>query len=851
MPPFRGLEPRLSLSYDSARGLRNGSGVEAVMGIGWRLEGLSHIDRVSGSQAPATGTDKRPGGFGTGVYSDTYATGQMPSDNFLFDGVELYPCNEVQNQLTTPTCTTDGADTGSVVRYAPRVETFVRLRRDTAANKWEVTSPDGIKSTYQSLEATASASTYQWFLTKTEDKRGNHIDYIYTNVGATGEFQLRAIKYYNTAPLANKVAQIDFDYDHRPDDYSYSDGQGLRSNTMRLRSIDVSRPGARIRAYHLSYEWTGTTHPSRLVSVQQFGSDASVAANGAVTGPTTLPPYVFSYADKPGFQASSTFDLIDVTDLRSLDFNGDGRGDALIKTATDIKVRKLTATGYSTVTLPGSTAFPAWTADFNADGRDDLMRVYTTGSGSSKTTKVQVEISDGTTVSQTDWASTGPNSSTVFDGGIAELGDFNGDGRQDILTFAGHVWLANTAGTAFDQATSWTVPTMLDNTTSFGTGKGTWNSELHKVGDFNGDGKAALIINQGTTSYPTQIASFNPRIYLSNGETFIVQAVQSGLNADLGVWPATTGSRSARSIVGDVNGDGSADLVMAWIGPDSNAANATRYFFRAMLSRGKSFAPPADSIIGSNTTSGGHAHAYDQHRIYGGDFNGDGLMDLVYVSDTADVNGDDYSVAAATPASHFATLGGYTAFGPVLFGDFNGDGKTDYVSGDGTPPDIHLSGVASLGAVNDEDLLITAQEPLGGKTTVEYGSSAATGNLLPFAFPVVKSITTDDGRGVVAKSDLTYTNGKWNFDERQFMGFQTQTTTRPPIRAKLPDPRPSVPSSRVLPALDGRRKSNIRMAAERRCGPRSTATPPTRRLHSFAITHRTSSGTTPEPSSKR
>jgi Salmonella virulence plasmid 65kDa B protein len=64
VPKFRGLEPNLSLSYDSARGIRNIAAVGGWTGVGWTISGLSAIERISGSPIPAVGQPKLPSGMG-------------------------------------------------------------------------------------------------------------------------------------------------------------------------------------------------------------------------------------------------------------------------------------------------------------------------------------------------------------------------------------------------------------------------------------------------------------------------------------------------------------------------------------------------------------------------------------------------------------------------------------------------------------------------------------------------------------------------------------------------------------------------------------------------------------------
>src|SRR5215831_8718721 len=74
-PNYRGLEPKLSLVYDSGGG--NG-----FVGVGWSLSGFSFIERASpGHGAP---------GYGA-------------SDIYLLDGEELVPCAQGS---TSPSCTT-------------------------------------------------------------------------------------------------------------------------------------------------------------------------------------------------------------------------------------------------------------------------------------------------------------------------------------------------------------------------------------------------------------------------------------------------------------------------------------------------------------------------------------------------------------------------------------------------------------------------------------------------------------------------------------------------------------------------------------------------------------------------
>ncbi len=173
VPAFRGLEPRLALSYDSARGIRNIPSAGGILGIGWSLDGVSVIERVSGSKVPAGGQNKETGGRGVPAYG---ALGPSISDSFSLDGDELIPCSQVAGPASTPTCSVAVAsgETG----FAARIENYKRIRQ--TGNRWEVTASDGTIYRYEAYESTSFSQTFRWYLTKVTDTSGNFLDYAWT-----------------------------------------------------------------------------------------------------------------------------------------------------------------------------------------------------------------------------------------------------------------------------------------------------------------------------------------------------------------------------------------------------------------------------------------------------------------------------------------------------------------------------------------------------------------------------------------------------------------------------------------------------------------------------------------------
>src|SRR5579859_4272570 len=221
------------------------------------------------------------------------------------------------------------------------------------------------------------------------------------------------------------------------------------------------------------------------------------------------------------------------------------------------------------------------------------------------------------------------------------VGDFNGDGKQDIALLE--------AG-AFDASPPNEVLVLLGN------GDGTFRkgalyavgiaSRGLAVGDFNGDGKQDLAV--------ANVSSDDVSVLLGNGDGTFQPAISV---------PAQGGtvnvSDSGPSLVavGDFNGDGKQDMAVLF--PQSDEVGV-------LLGNGDgTFQPLVVYAVDQNP-----------HWVAVADFNGDGKLDLV----TANTRAGDLSVllgngdgtfrpAVNLPAGQRPTRG--------VVGDFNRDGKLD------------------------------------------------------------------------------------------------------------------------------------------------------------------------------
>jgi hypothetical protein len=280
--------------------------------------------------------------------------------------------------------------------------------------------------------------------------------------------------------------------------------------------------------------------------------------------------------------------------------------------ATCIPVHFVPATNFGAHFSPRSVAV----GDFNGDGKQDLALANLDSDD------VSILLGDGAghfgTATNFD-ANTRPTSVAV--------GDFNGDGKQDLAVT--NISSATVSILLGDGAGHFNAPT------SFGVGM---NPESVVVGDFNGDGKQDLAVaNQGSN---------NVSILLGDGAGHFSAPTNFAV-----------GAGAVSIAVGDFNGDGNQDLAVANIGSNNVSI---------LLGDGAGhFSTPADFIVGNSPIS-----------VAVGDFNGDGNQDLV----VANQSSNNVSILLGNGAGGFGTATNFGAgnlLGSVAVGDFNGDGIQD------------------------------------------------------------------------------------------------------------------------------------------------------------------------------
>jgi hypothetical protein len=221
---------------------------------------------------------------------------------------------------------------------------------------------------------------------------------------------------------------------------------------------------------------------------------------------------------------------------------------------------------------------------------------------------------------------------------IVAVTDLTGDGKLDLLTSDGYsrVWVYVWRGRG-DYVESQTLPLSA-----------AMGSVRVESGDVNGDGKLDLIIGSGF-SPPLSAA-----VFLGRGDGTFGAPVTTAL---------TTLANFSSGYVGDVNGDGRADLVIA-----GNSAMSLYGLFVFPGGSDGRFGTPIYSTVGSFLGEGKFA-----------DVNGDGKRDLLTSSPTT----SEVYFMAGSGDGRFATAVASSVDALArrfVLVDVNGDGKLDLAS---------------------------------------------------------------------------------------------------------------------------------------------------------------------------
>ena len=262
-------------------------------------------------------------------------------------------------------------------------------------------------------------------------------------------------------------------------------------------------------------------------------------------------------AGAPALQANGTpqpdarhFELVG-------DFNGDGHMDLFLYYFVKDKWYILGADCEGSGTGWGNENLTFHTVDFDGDGKDEIMFTYHRSNDPhddyNYVLGLDIQSKTLDTLSHGDF----PNS---CEGNNIYTGDFNGDGKTDLLTYdyCSNVWFISYAirtsetGTKAIQYATFAAPFSPYPTNPNPSNSIDLNEYL--VADYNGDGKSDIVIFYSYYNFTTDQYIKFLEIYYSIGNNLFKYEHRDLPNNNMPI-------SSSHSFIGDFNGDGHLDIM--------------------------------------------------------------------------------------------------------------------------------------------------------------------------------------------------------------------------------------------------------------------------------------------------
>jgi hypothetical protein len=695
-PGVGGVEPKLEFVYNSQRG-------DGPLGVGWALSGLSAITRCPQTLAQ------------DGVRGAVNYDG---NDRYCIDGQRL--------MVVSGSYGVKGA------AYRTEIESYRRVVQTGPATDGDPTGPvtftvttkDGLTMSYggtddSRVQSTGRTTHLAWLLNSVQDRVGNRYDIVYVKEVANGVGYPSRIDYTaNTATGLKAASSVLFDYEARvvstvSPPFAFHAGSKVGRYILRLAKVRTTTDAVAraVLEYRLGYGLSPSTGRSRIESVTLCTAAGQCLP---ATSFTFAAPEAAVRLTNSAVPSSAT-----ANGGQTLmgDFNGDGRTDLLFSNTNLGSTPVLYANGDGTwrevVVSPlmglnccfnSGTGAPndlskstQLEGDFSGDGRQDIAAVLRAQKTLGGIVAYSANLHLHRAVGETSWVS----KTTQLDFGSAffekmqiHVGDFDGDGRADLLFRSDgasefYVMFSNGDGT-------WR---RVKSIAPAGTNDWINNKESTVlVGDYNGDGKHDLAISRnGFTTKP---------IFFSKGD-----GTWTTTNAATPDWANSTAAAPIALVLGDFNGDGKTDMIL--LGGSADPLSI-------IYAKGNGEWQP---VVSTLTQEAQQAKATGHCSV--GDFNGDGRHDLVYGCGPG-----------STTLTWFYSLGEGNwristtsrpdvslAAGRRLIGDFNGDGIADVA--------LRATGAATIpllfGRTDNGERLTTITQGNGAVTEVQIASLVQSG----------------------------------------------------------------------------------------------------------------------------
>lgn len=720
---------------------------DGLFGYGFDLTGLSVISRVPSNR-----------------FLDGRATAVSftADDNFALDGMRLVKLKS--------------ADTRTH-EYRTVNNNFARIvarGEEKNPGSFTVRTKSGLVYEYSSNVSVLGGdcgNTIFWLVTKVSDTKGNYYTVSYEGEAPTNDFRVARIDYTgNSNAGLLPYASVRFSYeDNGCAPTTYIHGQKVRKS-KRISLIEIYSNGKRARYYKAGYRETNRKH--LLTSLTEYASD------GTHKNPTRFSWHTIDEFKVTNIDYSKT-SLIHKARLTVGDFNGDGKDDFIATPESEDagwKGWKLFISRDTCFTLNASGSWH-WPedkvrqivcGDFNGDGLTDVVVKRDHGSDWHNCDLYLAYLSgDRVTL----------NFSKCFlslnrDYTIQPV-EVNGDGATDMF-----IW--------FDDSKECRI--VSSDTVAAGIAPLEHTATRHcsvkwkrvEFGDFNGDGLTDVL-------------------NLDDNGHCLLQSNGYGAMSEVstGTWP----ERRHYIDFGDFNGDGKTDMLLTGSEKDPNKDGW------------------ADWCILYSKGDGTFEREYKprtfdprDRQMFIADINGDGFDDIHAVDKVSPeklMTQPQVYLNDGTGNFHKQESGG-SVYGldkwRFYTGDFNGDGKTDFVCTSDWSKTSWDGYQLYLMPGESSNLLRKITDGLGNETLVTYKylsdkTVCERGNTCDYplvscgsAWPVVSSVSVPDGIGGEAITSYRYCNALFHRNGLGFLCFEyvtannlnrnTATTTRYEVDGK-------------------------------------------------------------------
>lgn len=719
LPGTGGMKPSLSIAYNSST--KNG-----LAGYGTDLIGLSIISRVPSDR-----------------FHDMVSTAIdfTRNDHFALDGQRLINYSYASDTQT---------------EYRTENNSFAKILangKSTNPTSFKIYTKSGLIYDYVSvakaLGKSETDSTLFWLVSKISDTKGNYMTITYGGDASTNDFYPLRIDYTgNDVMGVVPYASIRFSYiSNYYTPITYVNGARVKRSKI-ISSINLYMGNLSVRKFQLSYQEANRKY--QLFKITESTSD------GEHKNPTRLAWSNLTDFNVKNYNYTQT-QLIHKAILTVGDFNGDGKADFIATPENDKAEWKGWKLFISHGTSFEQMASGTWhwnddnveqvvCGDFNGDGYADVV-VKRCHSGKWHNCDLYTTSVDDNGKVSLGFSTCFLSLSTNYTIQAVEL---NGDGATDLFA-----WLDNSKECKLirsEQSGNDLIP-LNYIATRYCSEK--WDRV--EFGDFNGDGLTDVMnLNDG-----------GHYIMYSDGAGTMTKETKSS-------WP----DKNHYMEFGDFNGDGKTDMLLTGWSKNPNKNGWSDWCINYSKGDG-------------SFTKEYHSKPFDARskQLFIADLNGDGFDDFQAIDKTS--SGSNMTQPQAYLSDGKGNFYNQIKGGNVYatdkwhfyVGDFNGDGKADFICTSDWNKSNWDGYQLYLMPSDKNSLLTEITDGLGNQTRIDYKYlsdntvfTRGKTNSYPLvsigsAWPVVSSVSTPDGIGGINVVSYQYEDALFHNNGRGLLGF--------------------------------------------------------------------------------